>query len=178
MRAVVFSEWQTFPSLENVDQPEPRAGEVLLKVASAGACHSDIAIYKDFAKDAPGSIPPPFTLGHENAGWVEALGPGVSGIAVGDAFLVYGPIGCGHCKMCSRGQDTYCENAASMPYLGLGLGRDGGMAEYVTVPARNLVALGDADRSRPLRWPTLGSRRITPSRTRCRTLPAAGGSPS
>ena len=70
------------------------------------------AIYKDFAKDAPGSIPPPFTLGHENAGWVEALGPGVAGIAVGDAFLVYGPIGCGHCRMCSRGQDTYCENAA------------------------------------------------------------------
>jgi propanol-preferring alcohol dehydrogenase len=145
MRAVVFSEWQTFPSVENVDQPEPRAGEVLLKVAGAGACHSDVALYKEFAKDAPGSIPPPFTLGHENAGWVEALGPGVTGIDVGDAFLVYGPIGCGHCRMCSRGQDTYCENASSMPYLGLGLGRDGGMAEYVTVPARNLVALGDAD---------------------------------
>src|SRR3546814_13810114 len=109
MRAVVFSEWQTFPSLETVDQPEPGPGEVLLKVAGAGACHSDVAIYKDFAKDAPGSIPPPFTLGHENAGWVEALGPGVSGIDVGDVFLVYGPIGCGHCRMCSRGQDPYCE---------------------------------------------------------------------
>jgi propanol-preferring alcohol dehydrogenase len=145
MRAVVFSEWQTFPSLENVDQPEPGPGEVLLRVAGAGACHSDVALYKEFAEDAPGSIPPPFTLGHENAGWVEALGPGVSGIDVGDAFLVYGPIGCGHCRMCSRGQDTYCENAASMPYLGLGLGRDGGMAEYAVVPARNLVALGDAD---------------------------------
>src|SRR3546814_20749626 len=47
--------------------------------------------------------------------------------------------------MCSRGQGTYCEHAASMPYLGLGLGRDGGMAEYVAVPARNLVALGAAD---------------------------------
>ena len=128
MRAVVFSEWQTFPTLEDVEQPEPGPGEVLLKVAGAGACHSDVAIYKEFAQDAPGSIPPPFTLGHENAGWVDAVGPGVGGISVGDAFLVYGPIGCGHCKMCSRGQDTYCENAASMPYLGVGLGRDGGMA--------------------------------------------------
>jgi propanol-preferring alcohol dehydrogenase len=118
---------------------------VLLKVAGAGACHSDVAIYREFAGDTPGSIAPPFTLGHENAGWVEALGPGVGGIAPGDAFLVYGPIGCGHCRMCSRGQDTYCENAASMPYLGVGLGRDGGMAEYVVVPARNLVPLGDAD---------------------------------
>jgi propanol-preferring alcohol dehydrogenase len=145
MRAVVFGEWQTFPSLEDVERPEPGPGDVLVKVAGAGACHSDVAIYKEFAKDAPGSIPPPFTLGHENAGWVEALGPGVAGITVGDAFLVYGPIGCGHCPMCSRGQDTYCENAASMPYLGVGLGRDGGMAEYVVVPARNLVALGDAD---------------------------------
>ena len=50
MRAVVFREWQTFPSLETVEQPEPGAGEVLLKVAGAGACHSDVAIYKGFAK--------------------------------------------------------------------------------------------------------------------------------
>jgi len=145
MRAVVFSEWQTFPSLEDVDSPEPGPGEVLVKVAGAGACHSDVAIYKEFAADTPGSIPPPFTLGHENAGWVEAVGPGVDGITVGDAYLVYGPIGCGHCKMCARGQDTYCLNAASMPYLGVGLGRDGGMADHVVVPARNLVPLGDAD---------------------------------
>src|SRR3546814_19683354 len=103
MRAVVFSEWQTFPSLETVDQPEPGPGEVLLKVAGAGACHSDVALYKDFAKDAPGSIPPPFTLGHANAGWVEALGPGGPGSEVGAAVLVSGPHGLGHCAMGPRG---------------------------------------------------------------------------
>lgn len=145
MRAVVFTDYQTFPSLQDVDRPSPGPGEVLLKVAGAGACHSDVAIYREFSEGAPGSLPPSFVLGHENAGWVEELGSGVSGITVGDAYLVYGPVGCGHCRMCSRGQDTYCENAASMPYLGVGLGRDGGMAEYVTVPARNLVPLGDAD---------------------------------
>ena len=145
MRAVVFEKHQTFPSLTEVERPVPGPGEVLLKVAGSGACHSDVALYKEFAEGAPGSIPPPFTLGHEVSGWIEETGPGVHGFTKGEAFLTYGPIGCGHCKACSRGQDTYCENAASMPYLAVGLGRDGGMAEYVLVPARNLVPLGDAD---------------------------------
>lgn len=172
MRAVVFSEWQTFPSIEDVEQPEPGPGEVLLKVAGAGACHSDVALYREFAEGSPGSIRPPFVLGHENAGWVEALGPGVAGIMVGDAFLVYGPIGCGHCRMCSRGQDTYCENAASMPYLGVGLGRDGGMAEYMVVPARNLVALGDAD---PVSAAPLSDAGLTPYHAIKAALPNLAG---
>jgi alcohol dehydrogenase, propanol-preferring len=172
MRAVVFSEWQTFPTLETVDHPEPGPGEVLLKVAGAGACHSDVAIYKDFAKDAAGSIPPPFVLGHENAGWVEAVGTGVSGISTGESFLVYGPIGCGHCRKCSRGQDTYCENAASMPYLGVGLGRDGGMAEYVVVPSRSLVPLGDAD---PVAAAPLSDAGLTPYHAIKNSLPNLAG---
>lgn len=172
MRAVVFGEWQTFPTIQEVNQPEPGPGEVLLKVAGAGACHSDVAIYKDFAKDAPGSIPPPFTLGHENSGWVEAIGTGVGGVGIGDAYLVYGPIGCGHCKMCSRGQDTYCENVASMPYLGVGLGRDGGMADYVAVPARNLVPLGDAD---PVAAAPLADAGLTPYHAIKNALPNLAG---
>ena len=172
MRAVVFSGWQTFPSIEEVESPEPGPGEVLVKVAGAGACHSDVAIYKEFARDTPGSIAPPFTLGHENAGWVEDVGPGVDRIALGDAYLVYGPIGCGHCKMCSRGQDTYCENAATMPYLGIGLGRNGGMADYVVVPARNLVPLGDAD---PVAAAPLSDAGLTPYHAIKNALPNLGG---
>ena len=145
MQAVVFTDYQTFPSLQEVDRPAPGPGEVLLKVAGAGACHSDVSIYRHFEEGQPGAQTPGFVLGHETSGWVESVGEGVSGVEVGDAYLVYGPIGCGRCAACSRGQDTYCENAASTPYLGIGLGRDGGMAEYVTVPARNLVPLGDAD---------------------------------
>ena len=145
MRAVVFTDYGTFPSIKDVARPTPGPGQVLLKVAGAGACHSDVAVYHDFAADSPGALPPGFTLGHETSGWVEEVGPGVTGFHVGDAHLVYGPVGCGHCKPCSRGQDTYCENAASLGYLGIGLGLDGGMAEYVVVPARNLVPLGDAD---------------------------------
>ncbi|WP_167138572.1 NAD(P)-dependent alcohol dehydrogenase [Diaminobutyricimonas sp. TR449] len=171
MRAVVFSDYKTFPTLEEVERPQPGPGEVLLKVAGAGACHSDVAIY-NFEEGAPGSQRPAFTLGHENSGWIEELGPGVHGFTPGDAFLVYGPIGCGHCRACSRGQDTYCENVASMPYLGVGLGRDGGMADYVVVPARNLVPLGDAD---PIAAAPLSDAGLTPYHAIKLALPNLAG---
>ncbi|WP_447925115.1 NAD(P)-dependent alcohol dehydrogenase [Georgenia muralis] len=172
MRAVVFEKFQTFPSLTEVERPVPGPGEVLLKVAGSGACHSDVAIYKDFAEGAPGAIAPGFTLGHEVSGWIEETGPGVHGFTKGEAFLAYGPIGCGHCKSCSRGQDTYCENVASMPYLGIGLGRDGGMAEYVLVPARNLVPLGDAD---PVDAAPLSDAGLTPYHAIKNALPNLAG---
>lgn len=172
MRAVRFIQWQTFPEIVDVERPEPGPGEVLLKVAGAGACHSDVALYKEFAPDTPGAIPPPFTLGHENAGLVEEVGPGVAGVDVGASYLVYGPIGCGHCRKCSRGQDTYCENAATMPYLGIGLGRDGGMAEYVVVPSRNLVPLGDAD---PVAAAPLSDAGLTPYHAIKNSLPNLAG---
>jgi alcohol dehydrogenase, propanol-preferring len=146
MRAVRFNSFQEFPTLEEVGRPSPGPGEVLLKVAGAGACHSDVAIFSDFTRDtAPPGLSPPYTLGHENSGWVEEVGPGVTGFEPGQAYLVYGPVGCGRCAACSRGQDTYCANAATNPYPGIGLGRDGGMTDYLTVPAHHLVPLGQAD---------------------------------
>lgn len=145
MKAVRFTKWKTFPLIEEVEKPTPGPGEVLLKIAGAGACHSDVAVYQDFDETMGPQLAPSYTLGHENSGWAEELGAGVTGITQGAAYLVYGPIGCQVCPACSRGQDTYCYNAATQPYLATGLGRDGGMAEYMTVPARNLVPLGDAD---------------------------------
>src|SRR5690606_20467668 len=102
MRAVVFENYQTFPVLKDVEKPVPGPGEVLLKVAGAGACHSDVAIFQDFTEGTPGAQKPEFTLGHENSGWIEEVGPGVEGLVQGDAYLVYGPIGCQHCRACSR----------------------------------------------------------------------------
>lgn len=172
MRAVRFNQWKTFPTLEEVERPTPGAGEVLLKVAGAGACHSDVGIFAEFdASTAPKGLAPSYTLGHEVSGWIEAVGPGVTGFETGDAYLVYGPVGCGHCIPCTRGQDTYCENAATQPSLGMGLGRDGGMAEYVVVPARNLVPLGDAD---PVDAAPLADAALTPYHAIKLALPVLG----
>ena len=75
MKAYQMAGFQQLPEFREVDVPEPGAGEVLIKVAGAGACHSDLHL----AERPPGGFTLPFTLGHENAGWVEALGPGVAG---------------------------------------------------------------------------------------------------
>ena len=89
---------------------------------------------------------PPFTIGHENAGWVETLGAGVEGLEVGEAVAVYGPWGCGRCRSCRLSAENYCEHQAEIGAFGGGLGLDGGMAEYMLVPhPRLLLALGDLD---------------------------------
>jgi alcohol dehydrogenase, propanol-preferring len=86
----------------------------------------------------------PFTLGHENAGWVDAVGPGVTGLEVGEPVLVYGPWGCGRCARCQIGAENYCERPVTA--AGGGLGLDGGMAPKMLVPdARHLVPIAGLD---------------------------------
>lgn len=171
MRAVRFEAYQQFPALKDVEKPVPGPGEALLKVAGAGACHSDVAVYSEFQPGMNPLIDPEYTLGHETSGWVEELGDGVVGLEKGEAMLVYGPTGCGRCRACSRGQDTYCENVAAMAAAAVGLGRDGGMAEYVSVPARNLVPLGDAD---PIPASALADAGLTPYHAVKLALPTLG----
>jgi propanol-preferring alcohol dehydrogenase len=122
----------------DIATPEPGPGEVLVRVGAAGACHSDLHIL-----DAPdGAFPLPMTLGHETAGWVEVLGAGVSGWSPREAVAIYGIIGCGRCSACLRGRDNECH---TRPVGGIGISRDGGMAEYVSVPAGQLLPIGDLD---------------------------------
>lgn len=145
MKALRLLEWKHEPELVEVPEPEPGPGEVVIEVAGAGACHSDLHLMHDFE---PGLLPwgPPFTLGHENAGYVHALGTGVVGFEIGEPVAVYGPWGCGHCRRCRLGMENYCERQAELGAPGGGLGRDGGMASYMVVPqARWLVPLGDLD---------------------------------
>jgi propanol-preferring alcohol dehydrogenase len=125
--------------LVTVPQPEAGPGEVLVRIGAAGVCHSDLHIID--APDALG-MPIPLTLGHENAGWVESPGPGVTGFDVGEAVAIYGIVGCGTCIACLAGDDNRCRNVAPG---GIGLSRDGGMAEFVVVPARQLIPIGDLD---------------------------------
>lgn len=142
MKAFQLVEWQQPPEFRDVPVPEPGPGQVLIKVGGAGACHSDLHLMEWPAGMMP--YPVPFTLGHENAGWVEKLGSGVAGFAVGDPVAVYGPWGCGHCYACRQGIETYCENAATVNggAGGGGLGLDGGIAEYMLIQSsRHLVPL-------------------------------------
>jgi alcohol dehydrogenase, propanol-preferring len=145
MKAYRLLEWKSEPQLVDVPEPDPGPGEVLVKIGGAGACHSDIHLMDEFEA---GAVPwnPPFTLGHENAGWVHAVGDGVTDVEPGQPVAVYGPWGCGVCARCRPGMETYCENPeeAPVPGGGGGLGLDGGMAEYMLIPdARHLVPLPD-----------------------------------
>lgn len=125
--------------IATIPKPEPGAGEVLVRVGASGVCHSDLHIIE--APEASG-FPTPLTLGHENAGWVEALGAGVTRWEKGEPVAIYGIIGCGRCLACLRGRDNECR---VKPVGGIGLSQDGGMAEYVAVPAVQLLSIGDLD---------------------------------
>lgn len=122
--------------MRDVPVPEPGPGEVLVRVGASGACHSDLHII-----DNPAPRTVPLTFGHEIAGWVETVGPGVTGIAEGEPMGVYCVHGCGRCAQCLAGRDNACQSGLD----GIGLTCDGGMAEFVTVPARSLLPLGDLD---------------------------------
>lgn len=142
MKAYRMTEWQTAGQLCDVDLREPGPGEVLVKVGGAGVCHSDLHVMDMPAGALPYALP--FTLGHENAGWIERVGPGVDGWAAGEPVIVYSVWGCGRCATCRVGAENYCETAPV--FCGGGLGFDGGMASHILVPAaRFLCPLGDLD---------------------------------
>ncbi|MEV8025098.1 alcohol dehydrogenase catalytic domain-containing protein [Microbacterium sp. NPDC080220] len=117
MRAAVLRAVGEPLSMEEVPTPEPGAGEVLVKIAAAGVCHSDLHL-------VDGSIPSglPLILGHENSGWVEKLGPGADGYAPGDPVVVFGGWGCGRCAFCLGGEEQLC-----------GTERWGGLARMVAM---------------------------------------------
>jgi D-arabinose 1-dehydrogenase-like Zn-dependent alcohol dehydrogenase len=125
------------------DTPQPQGAEVLVRVTRSGVCHSDLHIWdgyfdlgggKRFYVKDRGCVPP-FTLGHEPFGVVEALGPDARGTAVGERRLVYPWIGCGTCAACEAEQDNYCLQSRF-----LGVNRAGAYATHVLVPdAKYLV---------------------------------------
>lgn len=148
MTAFRMMEWGAPPRYVEVDVPEPGAGEVLVRVGAAGICGSDVHLINA----PPGMLPfsPPFTMGHENSGWVEALGHGVKGFSVGDAVLASSSTSCGHCDPCVSGHDNYCTQQVNMSSRMMtmkvrGIGKDGGFAPYMVVPERDLVPLGAMD---------------------------------
>jgi len=138
MKAVRLHEYKRPPSVDEVPQPDLEShDDVLVRVGGAGVCRTDLHLIDGwFADVMPAETP--FTLGHETAGWVEAVGRDVSHVAVGDPVIVHPLKTCGLCWGCRHGQDMYCEHSA-FP----GVNTDGGYAEYLRTGARTLVALPD-----------------------------------
>jgi L-gulonate 5-dehydrogenase len=129
MRVAIFDEPQKI-RLDERERPVPQAGEALVRVGAAGLCAGDLYIYQ--GKNPYVTFPR--VGGHEIAGTVEAWGPNASGLAVGSAVVVDPFIGCGTCYACRVGKPNCCANLRI-----IGVHRDGGFADYVTVPQDKLV---------------------------------------
>lgn len=135
MKAAVFHAPHQPLELVDVPTPEPRAGEVLVRVAGCGVCHTDLH-YIDHG--TPTFKPPPIILGHEVAGTVAEVGAGVTSLAAGARVLIPAVLSCGHCTLCRSGRENICENSQM-----LGNHIDGGYAEFVAVPAKDVVHMPD-----------------------------------
>src|SRR3954463_15693725 len=105
MKALLLTEYR---HLEVVDfpNPQPAADELLLRVAACGICGSDVHGYDG----STGRRIPPIGMGHEAAGTIEALGPGVSGFAPGDRITFDSTVYCGQCPFCRAGHVNLCDN--------------------------------------------------------------------
>jgi NAD+-dependent secondary alcohol dehydrogenase Adh1 len=110
--------------------------DVVVRIGAAGLCRTDLHIQEGQWAEKSGVVLP-YVPGHENAGWIEEIGSGVTNVAVGDTVIVHPFITCGLCRACREGDDMHCENG-SFP----GIGRDGGFAEYLQTSARSVVKLG------------------------------------
>jgi propanol-preferring alcohol dehydrogenase len=130
MPAYRLTSWGQSLELLDVPVPTPRGREVLLEVAAVGLCHSDLFVMSCAEGVLPYELP--LTMGHEVAGRVVAVGDAADPTLVGRTGVVHGVWACGECHNCRRGQDNHC--VALEGRVGCGLGRDGGLAEYVVLP--------------------------------------------
>jgi NAD+-dependent secondary alcohol dehydrogenase Adh1 len=137
MRAAQLQEYHRPLELIEAPEPEPVAPrDVVVKVGGAGVCATDLHAQEGLME--PAGLKPPVVLGHENAGWVHAVGSDVTTAKPGDAVLVYPAYSCGLCVNCRRALDMHCER-----HQFFGLTRDGGFADYVLVDERSLIPLPD-----------------------------------
>jgi len=121
--------------LRRVPVPVPGPGEVLIKVHKTAICGTDVHIY-DWTPWSAEHVKPPMVIGHEYVGEIAELGAGVTGLSVGMRVSGEGHITCGHCRNCHTGNIQWCKNTHSV-----GVDRDGAFAEYVCIPASNVIII-------------------------------------
>jgi NAD+-dependent secondary alcohol dehydrogenase Adh1 len=141
MKAVRLHAYHQQPVVEDVPDPVIKGPlDVIVKIGGAGVCRTDLHII-DGQWEAAMGPDLPYTVGHENAGWVQEIGAAVTNVRVGDTVILHPTPTCGLCRACRAGQDMHCENS-SFP----GLDSDGGMAEYLLTSARACVPLDPSTR--------------------------------
>jgi 6-hydroxycyclohex-1-ene-1-carbonyl-CoA dehydrogenase len=123
-------------TIADVPRPEPKPGEVVIRVAACGLCHTDLH-YLDHG--VPTFKTPPIILGHEAAGTVASIGDGVTGFKNGDRVLAPSVWACGRCRFCRSGRENLCTDLV-MP----GNHVDGAYAEYLAVPSKELIPIPDS----------------------------------
>lgn len=141
MKAVRLHEYHRQPVVAQVREPKAEGpSDVVVKVGGAGVCRTDLHIIEGQWAEKSG-VTLPYTIGHENAGWVHATGPAVSNVEVGDTVILHPTPTCGLCHACRAGNDMHCVYG-SFP----GIDSDGGMAEYLLTSARACIKLDPATR--------------------------------
>lgn len=141
MKAVRLHAYDTRPAIDDVAEPAVKGPlDVVVQIGGAGVCRTDLHIIEGQWAPKTG-VALPYTIGHENAGWVREVGPAVTNVAPGDTVILHPTPTCGLCRACRAGDDMHCENN-SFP----GIDTDGGMAEYLLTSARACVKLDPSTR--------------------------------
>ena len=122
-------------TLQKMPVPEPGLGEVRIKIHKTAICGTDVHIY-NWDAWSQANVKPPYIVGHEYVGEIDALGEGVTAYHVGQIVSGEGHIVCGHCRNCRAGNGQFCKNT-----LGVGGNRDGAFAEYIVIPASNVIPI-------------------------------------
>jgi NAD+-dependent secondary alcohol dehydrogenase Adh1 len=139
MRAVQVTGYHQNLQPAEVPIPTPTGPfDVVVKIGGAGVCRTDLHILEgQWAEKTQVQLP--YTIGHENAGWVHAIGSAVTNVREGDKVIVHPLVTCGLCRACRSGDDVHCE-ASSFP----GIDTNGGYAEYLKTSARSVVKIDEA----------------------------------
>jgi NAD+-dependent secondary alcohol dehydrogenase Adh1 len=137
MQALRLHEYNQRPTVDEIEEPKVEDPlDVIVKIGGAGLCRTDIHLYLGQWHELDADAPLPYTLGHENAGWVHEVGSAVTHVAPGDTVILHPQATCGFCRYCRAGDDMHCVNSF-FP----GLNTHGGMATYLKTGARAVVKI-------------------------------------
>lgn len=136
MKATVLIESGKMLEFKDMPEPKPGPGEILIRVAACGVCHTDLHYIEH---GVPTFKQPPLILGHETSGIIAGLGEGVTGLTIGSKVLVPAVVTCGKCRLCRLGKENICEQM-----IMFGNHVHGAYAEYMVAPAKDVFLLPDS----------------------------------